>query len=125
MALPPEPLALVKVDAVAAAIGEIVAVVSTGPTPPQREGKKGEKDIGNAAPAQELSLRVDTALHGPVVAGQTLTVTKPEGAWIASPGNKGPFLLGAPLVEGGPPVILGRYGPDTWRADDVIAAYKG
>ncbi len=123
MALPPEPLATVKVDAVAAVIGEVTAVVATGPVPPRREGQKGEKDLGNLSAAQELVLRVDTALHGALVAGQTITVRKPEGAWSASVGNSGAFLLGAPDEAGGAPVILGRYGPDTWRVDDVVAAY--
>jgi len=122
MALPPEPLATVKVDAVAACVGEVTAVVATGPALPKREGKKGEKDLGNKEAWQEVVVRVDTALLGLTV-GQTLTVLKPEGAYVVDVGTKGPFLLGAPAEVGGPPVILGRYGPDTWRAEDVVRAY--
>lgn len=122
MALPPEPLATVKVDAVAVCIGEVTAVVATGPALPKREGKKGEKDLGNKEAWQEVVLRVDTALLG-LTAGQTLTVLKPEGAYLVDVGTKGAFLLAAPAEVGGAPAILGRYGPDTWRADDVVATF--
>ncbi len=122
MALPPEPLATVKVDAVAACIGEVTAVVAVGPALPRREGKKGEKDLGNVSAWQEVVVRVDIGLLA-LVAGQTLTVLKPEGAYVVDVGTKGAFVLGAPLDVGAAPVILGRYGPDTWRVEDVVRAW--
>jgi hypothetical protein len=122
MALPPEPIDTVLVDTKAAVVGEVVGVVATGPDLPQRVGKKGEKDLGNQAPWQRVSLRVDTALRGAFSAGSTIDVLKPEGSYLVDVGTTGPFLLGA-AGDDGLPVILGRYGPDTWRLEVVQRAF--
>ena len=118
MALPPEPFVTVLVDAAAVVVGEVTAVIAAGPTPPQRTGKPGERDLGNKKAWQDLEVRVDRVLRGDVVVGSTLTVRKPEGAWVAAVGTTGPFVVGK--IEGTEPApILGRYGPDTWRLDVV------
>lgn len=125
MALPPEPLATVIVDAVVVVIGSVVEIMDTGPQPPQREGKRGEKDLGNAAPWQDVVIRVERCLRGEVFGTKiddalTLQARKPEGAYLVAVGTAGAFLIGAD-VDGVAP-ILGRYGPDTWRVDDVVRA---
>lgn len=121
MAIPPEPLDSVLVDVKSALIGEVTEVIATGPELPAREGKKGEKDLGNKAPWQRVKLRVDTALRG-VDVGGVVEVLKPEGAYLVDVGTKGPFLLGAVGDDGVAP-ILGRYGPDTWRVEVVQTAF--
>jgi len=121
MALPPEPLDSVLLDAKVVVLGEVKAILEEGPTPPQREGKKGERDLGNKAVWQRVSLAVEQALRGDIAVGATLELMKPEGAYVVAVGTKGAFLIGA--SEGGPAPILGRYGPDTWRADLVLEAF--
>jgi hypothetical protein len=121
MALPPEPLDTVLVDAKIVLIGVVAAVTQTGPTPPQREGKKGERDVGNKAPWQRVQLTVERALRGDVAVGATVEALKPEGAYVVDAGTRGAFLLGAP--DDGAAPILGRYGPDTWREDVVTGAF--
>jgi hypothetical protein len=123
MALPPEPLDTVLVDAKVVVFGEVVDVTATGPALPHREGKKGEKDLQNKAPWQAISLRVDRVLRGDVVKGATIAVLKPEGAYEVVVGTHGPFLLGSADDAGVAPV-LGRYGPDTWRAEVVERAFQ-
>ena len=118
MALPPEPIDTVLVDTRVVVVGEVTGVVATGPELPHREGKKGEKDLGNKAPWQRVTLRIDTVLRGELKPGSTLDVLKPEGAYLVDAGTKGPFLLGAAGADGVAP-ILGRYGPDTWRLEVV------
>jgi hypothetical protein len=122
MALPPEPIDTVLVDTAAAIIGEVVEVSATGPAQPQRVGKKGETDLGNKAPWQRVTLRIDTVLRGGLKPGSTVSVLKPEGAYLVDAGTKGPFLLGIADDDGVPP-ILGRYGPDTWRLEVVQQAF--
>jgi hypothetical protein len=129
MAIPPEPLQSVLFDAKAVVVGEIVAVDATGPEPPKRtDVTKGMTDIGNQAPWQRVTLRVDDVLSpgkdGVVVKkGSTLGVLKPEGAYLVAKGTVGPFLLGAPGEDGLAP-ILGRYGPDSWRLELIEKACK-
>ena len=129
MAIPPEPLQSVLFDAKAVVVGEVVSVDATGPAPDQRtDVKKGTKDVGNKAPWQTVTLRVDGVLQsgkdGVVVnKGATIVVRKPEGAYVVDKGTVGPFLLGAPGDDGVPP-ILGRYGPDSWRLELVEKACR-
>jgi len=119
MALPPEPIDTVLVDAKVVVVGFVDAILETGPELPQRQAKKGERDLGNKAPWQRVRLTVERTLRGE--AGKTVEAFKPEGAYIVATGTRGAFLLGAP--EGGSAPILGRYGPDTWREDVVVAAF--
>lgn len=128
MAIPPEPLQSVLFDAKAVVVGEVVAVDATGPLPAQREVKKGMTDVGNLAPWQRVTLRVDAVLSPgkdgvDVKKGATVAVLKPEAAYVVDKGTVGPFLLGAPGDDGLPP-ILGRYGPDSWRLELVEKACR-
>jgi hypothetical protein len=123
MAIPPEPIDSVLFDAKAVVAGEVVAVLAEGPAPPHVEPKKGFKDVGNKAAWQRLSVRVDDVLQGgfDVKKGGTVEVLKPEAGYALSVGIKGDFLLG---VGEEAPVILGRYGPDTYRHEVVVEALK-
>jgi hypothetical protein len=129
MAIPPEPLQSALFDAKAVVLAEVVAVDATGPEPRKRaEPKRGLKDLGNQAPWQRVTLRVDEVLSagkdGVVVhKGETIAVLKPEGAYVVARGTVGPFLLGEKGVDG-LPSILGRYGPDSWRLDLVEEACR-
>jgi hypothetical protein len=124
MAQPPEPLSSALFDAKAVVVGEITAIDATGPEQPKRtDVKKGFTDVGNPAAWQKVTLRVDEVLRpgkdGVVVKkGGSVSVLKPEGAYVVGVGTKGPFLLGAPGDDGVAP-ILGRYGPDSWRLELV------
>ena len=131
MAIPPEPIDSVLFDAKAVVVGEVTAVVAEGPALPRIEKKKGMSDIGNKAAWQKLTLRVDDVLQAgfDVKKGATVDVVKPVAGYALSVGIKGDFLLGnpAPSEAGGDekaPVILGRYGPDSYRHDVVVEALK-
>ncbi|MDP2342071.1 MAG: hypothetical protein Q8O67_14025 [Deltaproteobacteria bacterium] len=126
MAIPPEPIDSVLFDAKAVVVGEVVAIVTEGaPLPKKTPPKKDHKDVGNLAAWQKLSLRVDDVLLAglDVKKGESLDVLKPEGHYGLPVGAKGPFLLGAAGADG-LPVILGRYGPDSYRQEVVEAALK-
>jgi len=122
VALPPEPIESMLLDAKVVVVGEVDAVVETGPALPQREGKKGERDLQNQAPWQRVTIRVDRCLRGDVAVGASLSALKPAGAYVVDAGTKGSFLLGAE-ADGVAP-ILGRYGPDTWRLEVVERAFS-
>lgn len=127
MAIPPEPIDSVLFDAKAVVTGEVVAVVKEGPALPRVEKKKGFSDIGNKAAWQKLTLRVDDVLQSgfDVKKGGTVDVVKPVAAYALSVGVKGDFLLGNPEGDDkSAPVILGRYGPDSYRHAAVVEALK-
>jgi hypothetical protein len=71
--------------------------------------------------SQRVRIRVDKVLRGPggILAPAELEVEKPEAKYSLRPGNRGPFLL-EDTPRGA--VILGRYGPDTWRLETVERA---
>ena len=126
MAIPPEPIDSVLFDARAVVVGEVVAVVVEGPALPKKTPpKKDHKDLGNSAAWQKLSLRVDAVLLAglEIKKGAVVDVLKPEGSYTLPVGATGPFLLGAAGADG-LPVILGRYGCDSYRLDVVEAAIK-
>ena len=113
MALPPERLERVLPSAVVVVVGNVSAVVDLGSWPvPSR----GPPDSGHKSPAQQVTLKVARVLRGNVVVDAEVVVTKPEGAYAVNVGTHGAWLLD------GSAVILGRYGPDTWGIDDVVAA---
>ncbi len=126
MALPPEPIDSVLFDAKAVVAGEVVAIVTEGAALPKKTPKKKDhRDVGNLAAWQKLSLRIDNVLLAGLgtAEGAVVDVLKPEGHYALPVGAAGPFLLGAP-GDDGLPVILGRYGPDSYRADVVEAAIR-
>ncbi len=128
MAIPPEPIDSVLFDAKAVITGTVLSIAAEGPPPPRVEAKKGFKDVGNQAAWQKLVLQIDDVLLAGLDAkkGGTITVLKPEAGYALNVGNGGPFLLGAPSAGGGDdvPVILGRYGPDSYRLEVVVEALK-
>ena len=131
MAIPPEPIDSVLFDAKAVVVAEVVAVVREGPALPKKEKKPGFSDIGNKAAWQRLTLRIDDVLQAgfDVKKGATVEVVKPVAAYALSVGNKGDFLLGNVVADdskdaGDGPVILGRYGPDSYQHAVVVDALK-
>lgn len=121
VALPPEPLEdllrvaslVVEAEVTAVlAVGEPVAEGDdppggwTGPVPPE--------------PWQLVNLRVHHVLRGPDTAA--LRVRKPVAPYTltATPPTRGIFLLA--LADGPDPIVLGRYGPESWPAEDVAAS---
>ena len=114
MALPPEPLQEILPHAVAVVEAVVIEITSTGVAPAGPPQPKGATGGGGKAPSQVVKLRITRVLKGSLKG--EVTVTKPEAAYLLKAGNGGPFVLG----EGN--VILGRYGPDTWRVDALEAA---
>ena len=113
MAIPPEPLAVVLPLASAVVIAEVVAVennadgVVLGPDAPPSSPR--------AIHSQRVKLKVSRVLRGGPVT--EVEVLKPIGDYALRVGNHGAFLLDGRT----PPVILGRYGPDTYRVADLEA----
>jgi len=109
-ALPPEPLA----EMLPAARLVVVATV-------QRAQVAGPATVAGrqVAPRQQVTLTITRVLRGPAL--QSITVFKPAGGYALSAGNHGPFLLDG-TTHGA--TILGRYGPDTWRLQDIEAALR-
>jgi hypothetical protein len=118
MAKPPEPLEEVLPLAVWVVDAEVVAVLKTGPRPPQPElpprAKPGIADVGFRNAGQTVKLKVKRVLRGAAV--KELTVEKPVGGYMLKEGNHGPFLVDKAKV------ILGRYGPDTYSFEKLEAA---
>lgn len=119
MAIPPEPLQELLPQAALIVDAEVLEVVSQGPQPPIPDHPKGATSVPGKTPSQVVKLKVKRALKGKVQG--ELTVDKPEGDYVLTKGNKGPFLL---KQEKGNTVIIGRYGPDTYRMDTIEAALK-
>jgi hypothetical protein len=116
MAIPPEPLEELIADARSIVLGKVVAIVSTGPMPPQRKKTHpGEVDIGNKKPSQRVKLSVERVLKGP--APSEIEIDKPESGYTLEVGETGPFFIG----EG---KIIGRYGPATHTLAKIEAALK-
>ena len=117
MAIPPEPLDSVLPRATWVVEAEVEKVLSQGPVP-------ANPTLAPSAPmklrSQVVQLKVRRVLRGPSQPA-TLTAQKPECGYLLSAGNHGPFLLDASE----PPVILGRYGPDSYslqKLESAIAA---
>lgn len=120
MALPPEPIEELLPKASWVVQAEVKEVVSEGPPQPSVKAEKGATSVPYKLHSQVVKLSVKQVLRGEGAA-QELTVEKPVGAYVLSPGNKGPFLI----AKGSPhPVILGRYGPDSWALARIEDALK-
>ena len=115
MALPPEPIAHLLPKATWIVEAEVVQVLSEGPQPPL------PAKLAPSAPlklrAQTVELKVKKVVRGPSQPA-SLTAQKPEGSYLLKPGHHGPFLLDGSE----PPLILGRYGPDTYSLAKIEAA---
>lgn len=119
MAKPPEPLAELIPEASLIVFAIVVAVISVGPKPPPppyaAELPKGATSVGYQSASQKVRLRIERVLKGHTAARE-LEVEKPVAPYLLEVGNKGPFFLDA---QG---KIIGRYGPDTHREDEILEA---
>jgi hypothetical protein len=123
MARPPEPLASVLPFVEAAVFAHVVSVVDGG-EPSVAAVKKYHRDVATGSRPQRVVLEIDEVLRAGFGAhqGQRLEVEKPSDASYALlVGHKGPFLLGK---TDSLPVILGRYGPDTYAHNVLRAAFS-
>jgi len=119
MALPPEPLQELLPLATQIVDAEVVRVVSEGEAPEGPSAPEGATSVPYKLQSQVVVLKVNRAIRG--TAKGEITVEKPQGAYLLSAGNKGGFLL----QDGAPhPVIIGRYGPDTYRIETLERAVK-
>jgi hypothetical protein len=119
MALPPEPLQDVLPQAAVVVEAEVVEVVSSAAPVAQAPQAPGVTGGSHKVAAQVVKLRITRVLKGDVKG--ELLVDKPEGDYALKAGNKGPFVLAKGTAH---LVILGRYGPDTWRVDALEAALR-
>jgi hypothetical protein len=120
MAIPPEPLQEILPHATWVVEAEVVEVLGSGPEVPRISAPAGWTDTGQKVADQRVRLKVTRVLRGQEV--QELVVDKPVAAYSLRAGNKGPFLLDGTLPH---PVILGRYGPDSYALAKLEAALKG
>jgi hypothetical protein len=128
MAIPPDPIDLVMPAARAAVVGEVARVLEQDPQAPLPKVKEGTTDAPGLVARQVVELRVDEVLFGEggvwPKAGAAIQLEKPAGDYALSAGNGGPFLIGDPAAPGGKPVILGRYGPDTYTVELIRHAAR-
>ena len=100
-------------------IAKVARVVSTGaPLPPLPATDEPKSDRGARSPEQKLELDVIKVLKGAPTDASALIVTKPVAPYAVNEGTQGAWLIDA---DG---VVLGRYGPDSWRPSHVEAALK-
>lgn len=117
MAKPPEPLHEVLPQAELIVVATVTCVRSTGlPLPALPARDQHHSDVGARAPEQTLELAVERVLKGKHQG--SLTVTKPIAGYSVREGTTGAWLIDATGV------VLGRYGPDSWRAALVESALK-
>jgi hypothetical protein len=120
MAIPPEPIEEVLPKAVLVLDAEVKEVLSMGPAPKKVEARAGASDTGQKTASQVVKLAVKRVLKGKTDVKE-LVVEKPEGGYALRAGNHGPFLLDGTRPN---PVILGRYGPDSYAFSKIEAALK-
>lgn len=117
MARRPDPLETVLPQAEHVVVAEVIEVVSTGEAPPPPDspyvGDPHAASVGYLSAEQEVRLRVDRVLRGDL--GAEVVVRKPRAPYTLGPGDHGPFLI----ADG---VILGAYGPDTYRLEAIQIA---
>jgi hypothetical protein len=119
MALPPEPLAEVLPLVHLIIDGEVQQCEQTSPdVAPVRHGGVF------LAGTQQVQLRCDAVLWRSTTVPPPpplLTVEKPAAGYAVRVGTHGPFLL-AQQPSGW--VMMGRYGPDTYEREALLAAIK-
>jgi hypothetical protein len=121
MAIPPEPLEEVLPKAVWVVEGEVKEVLSTGPpVAPTGPVRPNMTSAPTQASAQRIRLAVRRVLRGDLAAKE-LVVQKPPAGYAVRTGTHGAFLLDGTRPE---PIILGRYGPDTYPLGEVEDAVK-
>jgi hypothetical protein len=120
MAIPPEPIEQLIAQAALVIEAVVEAVISTGQIQPKSTAAPGTSDTGKKTASQVVKLKITKVHKGP--AGlKEVVAEKPLGAYALRAGNKGPFLLDDSKPN---PVILGRYGPDSYRLDKILGALK-
>lgn len=120
MAIPPEPLQEILPHAAWVVEAEVTEVLSVGEPPPKVTAPAGWTDTGQKVASQRVRLKVTRVLRGESV--QELVADKPVSAYGLRAGNKGPFLLDGTKPH---PVILGRYGPDSYALARIQSALAG
>lgn len=120
MAIPPDPIEEVLPNATLVIDAE-VKDVQNGPPTPKANAPPGWTDTPQKVGSQVVTLTIKRVLKGETTAKE-ITVDKPVGAYALRAGNKGPFLLDNSRPR---PMILGRYGPDTYSFDKIEQALKG
>lgn len=120
MAIPPEPIEEILPQAALIVEAEVEAVLATGQIQPKVEAPAGATSTGKKVANQTVKLKV-TKVHLGSSKLKELTVEKPLGAYALKVGNKGPFVLDGSKPN---PVILGRYGPDTWDLKRILDGLK-
>jgi hypothetical protein len=120
MAKPPEPLVELLPLAQLVVEAAVESIVSTGPAPPKVDNPDRHKDVGSMAAEQLVVLRIVRVLRG-TCASATLTVKKPLAPYAVKVGTTGAWLLQSTEAE---PLVLGRYGPDSWHISRVEAALR-
>lgn len=119
MAKPPEPLEEMLPHARIVVIAKVARIVSSGaPLPPLPPTDEPKSDRGARSPEQTVELDVIKVLRGTVSTDVPLIVTKPIAPYAVREGTQGAWLLDK---DG---VVLGRYGPDSWRPAHVEAATR-
>lgn len=122
MAIPPDPIEEVLEGASAAVMAEVTAVLTEDPQKPFTKTDPGTTSAGGEVARQVVELKVNERLFGEVKPGAKLKAVKPAGEYKLVVGNSGPFLLQLP--SSGEPVILGRYGPDSYGRNAIVDAAK-
>lgn len=120
MAKPPEPLPEVLPKAAWVVEAEVSEILAAGPAVPRIEAPRGATSVGQEVASQTVKLHVTRVLRGKP--GTTeLVAEKPVAGYALRAGVKGPFLLDDARPH---PVILGRYGPDTYRLSAIEASLQ-
>lgn len=120
MAIPPDPIEEVLPNAAWVVDAEVKEVVQQGPAAPKVPAPPGWTDTGQKVGSQLVKLSIRRVLKGQSELKE-LTVEKPVAGYALKAGNKGPFLLDGSKPH---PVILGRYGPDSYSFEKIEAALK-
>ena len=116
MALPPEPIQEIIPNAALVVEAEVEAVLATGPLQPKVDAPPGTSGTGKKAANQTVKLKVTRVHKGPPSLKEVVA-EKPVAGYALRAGNKGPFLLDGTKPN---PLILGRYGPDTWDLKTIL-----
>lgn len=119
MARPPERLAEMLPQAALIVDATVKEVVSTGAPIARPDKPKNWSDVGTQYPEQILVLEVARVLKG-ALSQKTIRVKKPVSPYLVRAGVKGAWLLD----KSAEPIVLGRYGPDSWSLAAVEFALK-
>lgn len=120
MALPPEPLEELLLQATLIIEAKVLKIIAEDERPPSPVAPVGATSVGSKAPQQLVQLGVERVFKGAVKAGaSTVKVTKPEAGYALTRGNRGVFFL---VQEKSSTLIIGRYGPDTYPVTMIEAA---